>query len=35
LHALLEEVIENPKRNTEEYLENKAKELNKIRRIRA
>lgn len=27
LHALLEEVLENPKLNTEEYLENKAKEL--------
>jgi poly(A) polymerase/tRNA nucleotidyltransferase (CCA-adding enzyme) len=27
LNALLEEVLENPKLNTEEYLENKAKEL--------
>lgn len=27
LNALLEEVLENPKFNTEEYLENKAKEL--------
>jgi hypothetical protein len=30
LHALLEEVLEDPKRNTEEYLENKAKELAKL-----
>jgi tRNA nucleotidyltransferase (CCA-adding enzyme) len=27
LHALLEEVLENPEKNTAEYLENKAKEL--------
>ncbi len=27
LHALLEEVLENPKKNTTEYLENRAKEL--------
>ena len=27
LHALLEEVLEDPLKNTEEYLENKAKEL--------
>lgn len=27
LHALLEEVLDNPKKNTEEYLENRAKEL--------
>ena len=27
LHALLEEVLEDPKKNTEDYLENKAKEL--------
>ena len=27
LHALLEEVLDDPKLNTEEYLENKAKEL--------
>jgi len=27
LHALLEEVLEDPKKNTEEYLENRAKEL--------
>ncbi|MFZ2621127.1 MAG: CCA tRNA nucleotidyltransferase [Minisyncoccia bacterium] len=27
LHALLEEVLEDPKKNTEEYLKNKAKEL--------
>ncbi|MEQ1561603.1 MAG: HD domain-containing protein [Nitrospira sp.] len=27
LHALLEEVLEDPTKNTEEYLENKAKEL--------
>jgi tRNA nucleotidyltransferase (CCA-adding enzyme) len=27
LHALLEEVIENPKLNTEEYLENRARSL--------
>lgn len=27
LHALLEEVIEDPKKNTEEYLENRAMEL--------
>src|SRR3989338_1927328 len=27
LHALLEEVLEEPKKNTEEYLENRAKEL--------
>ncbi|MFZ2886476.1 MAG: HD domain-containing protein [Minisyncoccia bacterium] len=27
LHALLEEVLDDPKKNTEEYLENKAKEL--------
>jgi tRNA nucleotidyltransferase (CCA-adding enzyme) len=27
LHALLEEVLEDPKKNTTEYLENKAKEL--------
>ncbi len=30
LHALLEEVIEDPKRNTPEYLENKATELIKL-----
>jgi tRNA nucleotidyltransferase (CCA-adding enzyme) len=30
LHALLEEVIENPKLNTEEYLEKKAEELVKL-----
>ncbi|MEK7095272.1 MAG: CCA tRNA nucleotidyltransferase [Patescibacteria group bacterium] len=30
LHALLEEVLENPKLNTEEYLENKALELIKL-----
>jgi len=30
LHALLEEVLENPKLNTEEYLENRAKELIKL-----
>lgn len=27
LHALLEEVLDNPKKNTEEYLENRTKEL--------
>lgn len=27
LHALLEEVLDDPKKNTEEYLENRAKEL--------
>jgi hypothetical protein len=27
LHALLEEVLDDPTKNTEEYLENKAKEL--------
>jgi hypothetical protein len=27
LHALLEEVLEDPKKNTTEYLENRAKEL--------
>jgi len=27
LHALLEEVLDDPTRNTEEYLENRAKEL--------
>jgi hypothetical protein len=27
LHALLEEVLEDPKKNTEEYLENRAKEF--------
>src|SRR3989344_1077215 len=27
LHALLEEVLEDPKKNTEEYLENRGKEL--------
>ncbi len=27
LHALLEEVLENPKKNTEKYLESKSKEL--------
>src|SRR5690606_24215464 len=27
LHALLEEVLEDPKKNTAEYLENRAKEL--------
>ncbi len=30
LHALLEEVLENPKLNTKEYLEKKAKELAKM-----
>ncbi len=30
LHALLEEVLEDPTKNTEEYLENKAKELVKL-----
>lgn len=30
LHALLEEVIEDPKKNTAEYLENRAKELAKL-----
>lgn len=30
LHALLEEVLENPKLNTEEYLENRALELIKL-----
>ena len=27
LHALLEEVLDDPTKNTEEYLENRAKEL--------
>ncbi|MFA6227466.1 MAG: HD domain-containing protein [Candidatus Paceibacterota bacterium] len=30
LHALLEDVLEDPKLNTEEYLENRAKELMKL-----
>jgi poly(A) polymerase/tRNA nucleotidyltransferase (CCA-adding enzyme) len=30
LHALLEDVLEDPKLNTEEYLENRAKELIKL-----
>ncbi|MDE2188812.1 MAG: HD domain-containing protein [Patescibacteria group bacterium] len=30
LHALLEEVLEDPKLNTAEYLENRASELNKL-----
>jgi hypothetical protein len=30
LHALLEEVIEDPKLNTEEYLENRASEMIKL-----
>jgi hypothetical protein len=30
LHALLEEVLENPALNTKEYLENRAKVLNKM-----
>ena len=31
LHALLEEVLDDPKKNTEEYLEKKASELMKIK----
>lgn len=30
LHALLEEVLDDPKKNTKEYLENRAKELCKL-----
>jgi tRNA nucleotidyltransferase (CCA-adding enzyme) len=30
LHALLEEVLDDPKLNTKEYLENKSKELNEV-----
>jgi putative nucleotidyltransferase with HDIG domain len=30
LHALFDEVLENPEKNTEEYLDNKAKELIKL-----
>lgn len=30
LHALFDEVLENPKQNTEEYLDNRAKELIKL-----
>ena len=30
LHALLEEVLDDPKKNTAEYLENRAKELSKL-----
>ncbi|OGG79123.1 hypothetical protein A3A39_00675 [Candidatus Kaiserbacteria bacterium RIFCSPLOWO2_01_FULL_54_13] len=30
LHALLEEVIDNPKRNTKEYLENRTRELSRL-----
>ena len=30
LHALLEEVLENPKLNTKEYLEKRSTELNKM-----
>lgn len=30
LHALLDEVLDDPKKNTEEYLENRAKELVKL-----
>jgi poly(A) polymerase/tRNA nucleotidyltransferase (CCA-adding enzyme) len=30
LNALLEEIIEDPKRNTEKYLEKRAKELNRL-----
>ena len=30
LHALLEEVLDDPKKNTEEYLENRTKELTKL-----
>ena len=30
LHALLEEVLDDPKRNTGEYLENRALELSKL-----
>lgn len=30
LHALLEEVLEDPRKNTEEYLENRALELSKL-----
>ncbi len=31
LHGLLEEVLDDPKKNTSEYLENKARELNKLK----
>ena len=30
LHALLEDVLDDPKRNTEEYLKNRATELSKL-----
>jgi hypothetical protein len=30
LHALLEEVLDDPKRNTKEYLEKRAKEFAKL-----
>jgi hypothetical protein len=30
LHALLEEVLDDPKRNTKEYLEKRAKEFSKL-----
>ncbi|HEY4511114.1 MAG TPA: hypothetical protein VJG29_01960, partial [Candidatus Paceibacterota bacterium] len=31
LHALLEEVLDNPKKNMNEYLENRARELSKLK----
>ena len=30
LHALFDEVLDNPEKNTEEYLDNRAKELIKL-----